>query len=171
VIRLSSSTLKCSHGLAFGSRVISGDQVFDYLPESIFEKIVNRQEFIGLFALDRLLCNCDGRQAVFCRREPNRNFRAHFIPAPMKRHAAKNRQLITSVVAVELLASLSRFAAATQYRRNARHTETEGYQYTAAMQWRKAATLFDSDDGLADRCWREWERIMRLPRRLAAPIV
>src|SRR5919197_2488429 len=39
VIRLSSSTLKCAHGLAFGSRVISGDQVFDYLPDSAFEKI------------------------------------------------------------------------------------------------------------------------------------
>jgi hypothetical protein len=69
VIRLFSSTLKCSHGLAFGSRVISGDQVFDYLPESIFESVENRQEFIGLYALDKWLCNCDGRQAVFCRRE------------------------------------------------------------------------------------------------------
>ena len=36
VIQLSNSTLKCSHGLAFGSRFISGDEVFDYLPESIF---------------------------------------------------------------------------------------------------------------------------------------
>jgi serine/threonine protein kinase len=79
VIRLSSSTLKCSHGPAFGSRVISGDEVFDYLPESVFERIENRQECVGLFALDKRLCNCDGRQVVFCRREPNRNFRAHFI--------------------------------------------------------------------------------------------
>jgi hypothetical protein len=79
VIRLSSSTLKCSHGLAFGSRVISGDELFDYLPESVFEGIENRQEFVGLFALDKWLCNCDGRQAVFCRREPHENFRAHFI--------------------------------------------------------------------------------------------
>src|SRR6184192_1042397 len=45
VIRLSGPTLKCAHGLAFGSRVISGDQVFDYLPDSIFERIDNRQEF------------------------------------------------------------------------------------------------------------------------------
>jgi len=79
VIRLSSSTLKCSHGLAFGSRFISGDQAFDYLPESAFANIENSQEFAGVFALDKWLCNCDGRQAVFCRREPNGNFRAHFI--------------------------------------------------------------------------------------------
>ena len=79
VIRLSSSTQKCSHGLAFGSCVISGDELFDYLPESLFESIENRQEFVGLFALDKWLCNCDGRQVVFCRREPNPNFRAHFI--------------------------------------------------------------------------------------------
>lgn len=79
VIQLSNSTLKCSHGLAFGSRFISGDEVFDYLPESIFPNIENMQEFAGVFALDKWLCNCDGRQAVFCRNKPNRSFRAHFI--------------------------------------------------------------------------------------------
>lgn len=79
VIRLSSSTLKCSHGLAFGSRFISGDQIFDYLPESAFTNIENSQEFAGVFALDKWLCNCDGRQVVFCRREPKQSFRAHFI--------------------------------------------------------------------------------------------
>src|SRR5919109_5532348 len=50
VIRLSGSTLKCSHGMAFGSRVIFGDDVFDYLPDSLFERIENRQEFLGAFA-------------------------------------------------------------------------------------------------------------------------
>lgn len=79
LIRLSNSTLKCSHGLAFGSRFISGDEVIDYLPESAVAKIENRQEFAGVFALDKWLCNCDGRQAVFCRRKPSRKFRAHFI--------------------------------------------------------------------------------------------
>ena len=78
VIRLSSATLKCSHGLAFGSCVISGDDVFDYLPESALERIENRQEFVGVYVLDKWLCNCDGRQVLF-RREPSRNFRAHFI--------------------------------------------------------------------------------------------
>ena len=71
VIHLSNSTLKCSHGRAFGSRFISADEVFDYLPESIFSNIENLQEFAGVFALDKWLCNCDGQQAVFCRRKPN----------------------------------------------------------------------------------------------------
>jgi|SRR5439155_5670827 len=79
VIRLSSSILKCSYGLAFGSRFISGHEVFDYLPDSAFASIENLREFAGVFALDKWLCNCDGRQVVFCRREPKQSFRAHFI--------------------------------------------------------------------------------------------
>ena len=79
VIRLSSSTLKCSYGMAFGSRFISEGEIFDYLPESAFARIENLQEFAGIFALDKWLCNCDGRQAVFCRNELKRNLRAHFI--------------------------------------------------------------------------------------------
>src|SRR5213593_2329251 len=38
VIRLSSSTLKCSYGMAFGSRFISEGEIFDYLPESAFAR-------------------------------------------------------------------------------------------------------------------------------------
>src|SRR5215471_1615587 len=48
VIQLSNSTLKCSHGLAFGSRFISEGQVFDYLPESALLRIENLEEFAGL---------------------------------------------------------------------------------------------------------------------------
>lgn len=79
VIRLSNSTLKCSHGLAIGSRVISGQEVLDYLPEPALAGIENLQEFAGVLALDKWLCNCDGRQVVFCRSEHNPNFHAHFI--------------------------------------------------------------------------------------------
>ena len=79
VIQLSNSTLKCSHGMAFGSRFISGDQVFDYLPESVLPQIENVEEFLGALALDKWLCNCDGRQAVFSRPKSKRKFHAHFI--------------------------------------------------------------------------------------------
>ena len=79
VIQLSNSTLKCSHGMAFGSRFISEGQVFDYLPESALLRIENLEEFAGAMALDKWLCNCDGRQAVFCRGERKQKFRAHFI--------------------------------------------------------------------------------------------
>src|SRR5579872_545781 len=76
VMRFSGSTLKCSPGLAFGSRIVSGGEIFDFLPESSITNVENLEEFAGVFALDKWLCNCDGRQAVFCRK---RNFRAHFI--------------------------------------------------------------------------------------------
>ena len=66
VIQSSNSTLKCSHGLAFGSRFISEGQVFDYLPDSALSQVENVREFAGTFALDKWLCNCDGRQALFC---------------------------------------------------------------------------------------------------------
>ncbi len=79
VIQVSNSTLKCSYGLAFGSRFISEGQVFDYLPDSALSQVENVREFSGVFALDRWLCNCDGRQVVFCESERRRGFRAHFI--------------------------------------------------------------------------------------------
>ena len=47
VIQLSSSTLKCSHGMAFGSRFISEGEVFDYLPDSVLPRIDNVEEFAG----------------------------------------------------------------------------------------------------------------------------
>jgi len=88
----------------------------------------------------------------------------------MERQGARRQQLITSAAAVELVIRLSRFAAATEYHRIARRTEADGYPYTAAMQWRKAAALFGSEDWLTEPCWQEWERIMHLPRKLSAPI-
>ena len=75
VIQSSNSTLKCSHGLAFGSRFISEGQLFDYLPDSTLSRVENVRECAGVFALDRWLCNCDGRQVVFCESERRRGFR------------------------------------------------------------------------------------------------
>jgi hypothetical protein len=52
----------------------------------------------------------------------------------------------------------------------ARHDEKNGFLFTAAMEWHKAADLSASVAPIADRCWRNWERIVRLPRHLAQPI-
>lgn len=38
------------------------------------------------------------------------------------------------------------------------------------MEWRHAAELFHSNTLAADCFWRQWERVMQLPRRLAEPI-
>jgi hypothetical protein len=39
-----------------------------------------------------------------------------------------------------------------------------------AMEWHMAAEVSEPIPLLADHCWREWERLMRLPRHLAAAI-
>jgi hypothetical protein len=52
----------------------------------------------------------------------------------------------------------------------AERDERNGFPYTAAMEWRKAAELFAPDTRAAEYRWRQWERIMQLPRRLAGPI-
>jgi hypothetical protein len=59
---------------------------------------------------------------------------------------------------------------AMRLRRNARQDEQNGFLFAAAMEWREAAELCASTGLLADICWLEWERIMRLPRQMAAPI-
>jgi len=53
--------------------------------------------------------------------------------------------------------------------RAAQREERKGFPYTAAMKWRNAAELFAPDTRAVEYCWREWERIMQLPRRLAGP--
>jgi len=62
------------------------------------------------------------------------------------------------------------FATAVRWCLAAEREEENGFPLTAAMVWRKAAELFGSSTPIGDRCWREWERIMRLPRHLAGPI-
>jgi hypothetical protein len=51
----------------------------------------------------------------------------------------------------------------------AERDERHGLPYTAAMEWRKAAEL-TTNTRAAEYSWRQWERIMQLPRRLAGPI-
>jgi hypothetical protein len=53
--------------------------------------------------------------------------------------------------------------------RDAQREERNGFKYTAAMKWRNAAKLFAPDTQAVEYCWRQWERIMQLPRRLAGP--
>ncbi len=59
---------------------------------------------------------------------------------------------------------------AVAYCHSARRDEGNGYRFTAAMEWRKAAELLNFVPVAADRCWRHWERLMRIPRHLARPV-
>jgi hypothetical protein len=69
-------------GLQLGSRYVAGDAqtpVFDYLPESFAEKIVNLSDFGRCLAFDKWLGNSDGRQAVFTRKKTSPKWQAIFI--------------------------------------------------------------------------------------------
>ena len=62
-------------------------------------------------------------------------------------------------------------AIAMRYCLAAQRDEMSGFPFTAAGEWRKAAELLGPITPMSDRCWLQWERIMRLPRHLAGPIV
>ena len=72
----------CKPGLQFGARYVCDPaeaQVFDYLPESMLEKVKNRQAFAGMLALDKWLGNANGRQAVFWKKSRERKYNVSFI--------------------------------------------------------------------------------------------
>jgi len=56
------------------------------------------------------------------------------------------------------------------YRHAAARDEKNGFPFTAAVEWQKAAELLSPIPQVSDRCWQEWERIMHLPRRFAVPL-
>lgn len=56
------------------------------------------------------------------------------------------------------------------YWRAAERDEKNGFPFTAAMEWRKAAELFAPVAVASGYCWRKWERTMHLPKRLARPV-
>lgn len=69
-------------GPTFASRLPTNDPnapVYDYLPEVGLESVANLNEFAGVLAVDKWLCQCDGRQVVFCRPKPRAHLRAYFI--------------------------------------------------------------------------------------------
>ena len=57
------------------------------------------------------------------------------------------------------------------YRHAATRDEKNGFPFTAAVKWQKAAELLSPIPQVSDRCWQEWERIMHVPRRFAVPII
>lgn len=75
-------SIPCTAGLQLGSRYAADiwqDQVFDYLPESLFERVKNREDFPRMLVFDKWTGNCDGRQAVFVKHRGERLYHAVFI--------------------------------------------------------------------------------------------
>ena len=69
-----------------------------------------------------------------------------------------------------LLALAGTATLALRYCLAAQQDEKNGFPFTAAMEWHEAAILLVPLGAFADLCWRQWERIVRLPRHMAEPI-
>jgi len=82
-----------------------------------------------------------------------------------------HRAAAVAAMNVHYLACVAVVRKAIQYVSAANRDERINFPFTAAWEWREAAELFGSSDSAADYCWRQWERIMHLPRHLAAPIL
>jgi hypothetical protein len=81
-IELIGRGIPCESGLHLGLRYAADpeqEMIFEYLPESMLKRVVNRNDFVRILPFDKWLCNCDGRQAVFKRKAGNRMYRAIFI--------------------------------------------------------------------------------------------
>ena len=77
---------------------------------------------------------------------------------------------MTAIIGRQVIEGAAGLTHAMKYCRAAQNEEKNGFAFTAAVEWQKAAESLSPIPFLADRCWQQWERIMRLPRRLAAPI-
>jgi hypothetical protein len=80
-----------------------------------------------------------------------------------------NRNVVIAAASAWWLSNIVIPAKALQYGCAAERDERNALPYTAAMEWRKAAELLPFQTRAAEYCWRQWERIMQLPRRLAGP--
>jgi hypothetical protein len=72
----------CKAGFQFGARFVVNPmegQVFDYLPESMMERVRNIKDFAGMLCIDKWTCNSNGRQAVFWKKVRERKYTATFI--------------------------------------------------------------------------------------------
>jgi hypothetical protein len=77
---------------------------------------------------------------------------------------------INLATAIDILSEVTRFSEGAALHKTARQTEATGFSYAAAMQWRKAAELFESDPWLSEACWQQWERVMNLSRVFASAL-
>jgi hypothetical protein len=83
-IELAGHSSPCQAGLQFGSRyvidpVAETAEVFDFLPETMLDRVRNVEAFAGILALDKWTCNANGRQALFWKRPRERKYAATFI--------------------------------------------------------------------------------------------
>jgi hypothetical protein len=82
VIETGTRPVPCASGLQVASRYAGDsakDRVFDYLPDSMFRRIANIDDFPRVLVFDKWTANSDGRQAVFVKHANHPDYRAVFI--------------------------------------------------------------------------------------------
>jgi hypothetical protein len=77
---------------------------------------------------------------------------------------------MAAIIGRKLEEGAAGLAHAAKYCRAAQTEETNGFAFTAAVEWQEAAQLLAPFPSLADHCLQQWERITRLPRQLADPV-
>lgn len=81
-IEVAGHSIRCVPGKHLGSRYPVDPWegvVFDYLPESMFDKIRNTDDFARMLVLDKWAGNADGRQAIFSKSGRQRKYTVQFI--------------------------------------------------------------------------------------------
>jgi hypothetical protein len=81
-VQSGSASERCEAGLQFGARFVVDPlegQVFDYLPETMLDRVRNIADFAGMLCIDKWTCNSNGRQAVFWKKARERKYNATFI--------------------------------------------------------------------------------------------
>lgn len=83
-ILLAGRSIPCQHGLQFGSRYVvdpaaESAQVFDFLPETMIDKVKDLRTFAGMLAFDKWTANANGRQAAFWKLARQRKYSVSFI--------------------------------------------------------------------------------------------
>jgi hypothetical protein len=116
-----------------------------------------------------MLAYIDAHAAEACCHEPqgSESDARVVVMATVKQFGRPRKERASGAAAVAIT---SMMMAAGAYCSAAESDERRGFPYTAAMEWRQAAELLAGVPAMAEQCWREWERLMRLPRRLAAPL-
>ena len=76
---LAGRTVAPHPGPQFGSRMVTADLVFDFLPRTMLSRVRNISEFAGMLAFDKWTGNADGRQAVFYKGTRHRKYLTSFI--------------------------------------------------------------------------------------------
>ena len=81
-VQLAGHSERYQAGLHFGARYAIDPMegmIFDYLPETLLDRVRNLQTFAGMLAFDKWACNADSRQAVFWRKSRERKYSAAFV--------------------------------------------------------------------------------------------